>query len=318
MDIVDNILIENENCNQTNMLIKQFKQFNVEIYGTLEQPLFKAKDIGDMLGISKITKTIENLDTDCKVLKVSPSGGGLQEQWFLTEDGLYEVLFISKKPLAKEFKKWARKLIQKIRLNSNNLLQQKLTESDNKLVKSEKELEFYKEPSYQELPLDESVYCLSTDIENVSKVGKTTTNTKTRKDQLQTACVKDVNILHQVKTSNCTLLEHLIHYSLDKYRLGKREHFNCRLEHIKFVMDKCAKIVNTIGSIRQNITETEFIEKLGTSISTDVIKEKIIHKKIYKNIYTKTDLNQLQNDMDFDLDEFLIDKPNNILIQELN
>jgi prophage antirepressor-like protein len=43
--------------------------------------------------------------------------GGLQDQWFLTEDGIYELLFISRKPIAKEFKKWVRKLIKQIRLN---------------------------------------------------------------------------------------------------------------------------------------------------------------------------------------------------------
>ena len=308
MDIIANIPIENVNQNQTQILVEQFKHFNIEIFGTYEKPLFKAKDIGELLGFKNVREIIKNYNNKQKLgVSLTDTIGRSQETNMLTEKGLYKILMRSRKPIAEEFQDWVCELIEKIRLNSNNLLQTKI-----------KELEYYKEPSYQELPLDESVYCLSTDIENVSKVGKTTTNTKTRKDQLQTACVKDVNILHQVKTSNCTLLEHLIHYSLDKYRLGKREHFNCRLEHIKFVMDKCAKIVNTIGSIRQNITETEFIEKLGTSISTDVIKEKIIHKKIYKNIYTKTDLNQLQNDIDFDLDEFLIDKPNNILIQELN
>ena len=99
----ENIKQENDNIvSNEHILIKQFNKFNIEIYGTSQEPLFKAKDIGELLGIVKITKTIEKLDDGCRVLKVSPSRGGLQEQWFLTEEGLYEVLFISRKPIAKQ------------------------------------------------------------------------------------------------------------------------------------------------------------------------------------------------------------------------
>ena len=34
-----------------NLLVKQFEDFNIEIYGTFENPLFKAKDIADILEI---------------------------------------------------------------------------------------------------------------------------------------------------------------------------------------------------------------------------------------------------------------------------
>jgi prophage antirepressor-like protein len=54
---------------------------------------------------------MENLDNDCKIMKAAPTRGGLQEQWFLTEDGVYELLFISRKKIAKEFKKWVRNII---------------------------------------------------------------------------------------------------------------------------------------------------------------------------------------------------------------
>jgi prophage antirepressor-like protein len=49
--------------------IKQFNDLNIKIYGTYENPFFKAKDIGELLGIKKI----EGLDNECKVLKVSTS-----------------------------------------------------------------------------------------------------------------------------------------------------------------------------------------------------------------------------------------------------
>ena len=72
--------IQSDNTNSDNLLIKQFNGLNIQVYGTYEEPLFKAKDIGELLGIEKIRKTIENLDASCKVLKDAPTGGGLQEQ----------------------------------------------------------------------------------------------------------------------------------------------------------------------------------------------------------------------------------------------
>ena len=37
--------------------------------------------------------------------------------WFLTEDGLYEVLMLSRKPIAKEFKKQVKEILKSIRKN---------------------------------------------------------------------------------------------------------------------------------------------------------------------------------------------------------
>ncbi|WP_312753364.1 BRO family protein [Rummeliibacillus suwonensis] len=52
-----------------------------------------------------------------------PSGFYKTEAWFLTEDGLYEVLMQSRKPIAKSFKKqvkWCEECGEKlIKINSN-------------------------------------------------------------------------------------------------------------------------------------------------------------------------------------------------------
>jgi len=58
--------------NETNLLVKQFNDLNINIYGTYEEPLFKAKDIGDLLGIKNIKDTINGMDDQCKILKKAP------------------------------------------------------------------------------------------------------------------------------------------------------------------------------------------------------------------------------------------------------
>jgi prophage antirepressor-like protein len=293
------------------LLITQFQHFNIEIIGTYDEPLFKAKDIGDLLGIKKIRKTIENLDDQCKVMWGAPTGGGLQDQWCLTEYGLYEILFISKKPIAKEFKKWVRNIIKDIRLNSNK----QLYENNQHL---QKQLEYYKEKTFEQTLLDQTIYVMTTDKDNVFKIGKTNQNTKSRKSQLQTACVEDISVLYECKTSSSKLLEELVHYSLHKYRSNSgREHFFCNLDFIKMTINVCGKFINTIGSIYQSISKEELIKHLEINIPTEII----IHKKIIKHkkyINIKTDNNEVyfsENNDDF-LDELLEnDKP---LIQEIS
>lgn len=302
-------IISIENCNQRHLLVEQFKHFNIEIYGTYDKPLFKANDIGDMLGLKNVKEIIKKYNNKQKLgVCLTDPHGRLQETNMLTEQGLYKILMRSRKKIAEEFQDWVCELIEQIRLNSNKLLNDKI-----------KELEFYKEPSYKELPLHDTVYCFSTDIENVFKIGKTTNKSSTRKANSQTPCVKDINILYDVKTADCDVLERLVHYSLAHYRLGKREHFsNCSLEHIKFVFDKCNKFVNTIGSIRQSITEKEFTEKLGSVIVSDIIveKEKIIKKIVYKTKFINNSIKQhLSYIPDFDIDELLEPAPDIPLIQ---
>lgn len=97
---------------QREVLGKQFK-----IYGTADEPLFLAKDVAEMIEHSKPRDMVQNVDLEEKVkmpFKMAASRS-TQEQWFLTEDGLYEVLFQSRKPIAKQFKKQVKQILKTIR-----------------------------------------------------------------------------------------------------------------------------------------------------------------------------------------------------------
>ena len=47
-----------ESIKDNGLLVKQFNGQNIEVYGTFDEPLFKAKDIGDLLDIRDIKSTI--------------------------------------------------------------------------------------------------------------------------------------------------------------------------------------------------------------------------------------------------------------------
>ena len=76
------------------------KTFNV--YGTVEEPLFKAKDVADWIEHSNITVMVQSVDEDERVTsRTKDSLDRENSATFLTENGVYEVLMLSRKPVAK-------------------------------------------------------------------------------------------------------------------------------------------------------------------------------------------------------------------------
>lgn len=99
---------------QTELCGRQFT-----VYGTAENPLFLAKEVAECIEHSNITVMLQTIDEEEKV-KITPkqSLGDLvnyKEYNFLTEDGLYEVLMQSRKPIAKQFKKGVKQILHEVR-----------------------------------------------------------------------------------------------------------------------------------------------------------------------------------------------------------
>ena len=86
------------------------------IKGTIDEPLFRASDVGVVLEMSNIRATIVDFDESEKVVNNVDTLGGAQEVTFLTEKGLYKVLFRSRKPIAQKFQNWVCEVIKEIRL----------------------------------------------------------------------------------------------------------------------------------------------------------------------------------------------------------
>ena len=86
------------------------------VYGNAEDPLFLAKDVAEWIEHSDTSTMLRNIDDEEKVSITNPNNvcGG-QSAWFLTESGLYEVLMLSRKPIAKQFKKEVKKILHELR-----------------------------------------------------------------------------------------------------------------------------------------------------------------------------------------------------------
>ena len=95
---------------QQDVLGKDFK-----IYGDYENPLFLAKDVAEWIEHSDVSMMLKGIDSDEKLIQALFVSGQKREMWFLTENGLYEVLMMSRKPIAKEFKKQVKIILRDIR-----------------------------------------------------------------------------------------------------------------------------------------------------------------------------------------------------------
>lgn len=92
------------------VLGKEFK-----MYGTKENPLFLAKSVAEWIGERDGYTVSRKVDEDEKVIHTLCVSGQSREMTFLTEDGFYEVLMLSRKPIAKAFKKEVKQILKQIR-----------------------------------------------------------------------------------------------------------------------------------------------------------------------------------------------------------
>ena len=71
-----------------------------------DEPVFVAKDVCKILGISKYRDALNRLDQDERCTVRVDTLGGAQEMGALTENGLYTLIIRSDKQEAKPFRKW--------------------------------------------------------------------------------------------------------------------------------------------------------------------------------------------------------------------
>lgn len=69
-------------------------------------PYFVVKDVCDILQLSDTHMAIKSLEDDEKLTQVLFGSGQGRKMWLVNESGLYHLIFQSRKPEAKTFRKW--------------------------------------------------------------------------------------------------------------------------------------------------------------------------------------------------------------------
>lgn len=103
--------------NEQEILGKKFA-----MYGTIENPLFLARDVAEWIGHKDVSTMARTVDNDEKLNQTLFVSGQNREVTLFTEDGLYEVLMQSRKPIAKSFKKEIKKVLKQMRLTGGSVL----------------------------------------------------------------------------------------------------------------------------------------------------------------------------------------------------
>ena len=115
------------------------------IYGTFENPLFLAKDVAEWIDYSykdkrktarDVSKMLKTVDEDEKLVGTLFLSGQNRDVWFLTEQGMYEVLLQSRKPIAKEAKKVVKQHMKELRMNGVTLRQNLSIEQQSEVLLS--------------------------------------------------------------------------------------------------------------------------------------------------------------------------------------
>src|SRR5699024_8610106 len=182
---------------QMNQLTKMFDGKNLTIIENDGEPIFKLNDICEILGLApRVVK--QRLEDDvCSTYPIQDSLGRTQQATFVNEDGLYDVILDSRKPKAKEFRKWiTSEVIPSIRkygaymtpetiddalLNQDTLIKlatnlkdeqekRKLLESENKELKPK--------ATYHDLVLQSNTLLTATQIAKDLGIGAPTLNKK--------------------------------------------------------------------------------------------------------------------------------------------
>lgn len=101
------------------------------------EPWFIAKDVCCALGLQDVSMTVKRLDDDEKLIQTLFVSGQGRETWTVNESGLYGLIFQSRKPEARAFRKWVTNVvlpsIRRTGSYSSNSIQTPVEEPSKKL-----------------------------------------------------------------------------------------------------------------------------------------------------------------------------------------
>ena len=92
-----------------------FNDQKITVYGTNENPLFMANEIGTLLGLVNIRENLRHIPPDWKDVSKVDTLGGQQNVTFINEQALYKLVFRSNKPFADQFTNKVCEILKELR-----------------------------------------------------------------------------------------------------------------------------------------------------------------------------------------------------------
>jgi prophage antirepressor-like protein len=304
--MTEDIKITDNNC-----IVKAFENNPIAI---LQENLdnkkiyyFKGSDIGKALHLTNIRQSIQSYDDDEKVVrKAYDPQGTLQDTVFLTSQGVYRLLYNSKKEAAKKFRKWAGNILDDIIFNESNELKRQLQEKDQLLIEKEQQIEQLenKPETYGFERISGYVYF----VEDTTKPGHiklgyaTTPNDRVSSLNVGSSTYS-LKILATFETFDKEFAEKIIHYSLNPFRIkNRKEWFYFKNDNEKFyalnTIKNCIEYIKhfdiTDIKVEENLNLEEFLIELNKENVEKAEKIKEIQKEKQK-VTNKTNAEKGKN-----------------------
>jgi prophage antirepressor-like protein len=251
-------------------IVKAFNSNNLHteivIKGTINEPLFRASDIGQVLDMTNIRTNIQSFDNTEKVIYNIETAGGTQQVTFLTEKGLYKILFRSRKNIAQEFQNWVCEVIKEIRLTGVYDLQKQLEKQQQieDTTKQEYELQIIKEKALEKQKVlltkfensGNLIYIIKVKSyangEYVVKIGYSDIGVKARYDECKTKQFEECLLLDCFPVQKSRSFEQFIH-----------NHSNISCNNIKLETHISEKELFLIG---KNLTYSILLDIINKNI----------------------------------------------------
>lgn len=154
-------------------LAQTFQGKNIRIVGTEENPLFVLKDVCNVLDIGHVGTVKERLDDDVVSNHIIHDRfGRKQKMVVVNEEGLNEIIFDSRKPEAKAFRKWVtRDVLPSIRKTGSYQIQPKnplelIQMTATEMLKTNQRIDHIEHQVNEQMTIDYAQQCA---IENAKK-----------------------------------------------------------------------------------------------------------------------------------------------------
>ncbi len=243
------------------------KSFSVNIQGTLECPLFKAKDIGNGLDmdVQEIT-----MDFDEDEIHISTSAGE-DAPIFLTELGISRFLGMSHNPLTRPFQKWLLSTINGLRSTARVASEQALAESEQARLQAEQaRLQAEKKAVALKAQLankyvpGQQLYVLMNPADSdrqLYKLGRTKDLSK-RMVSYGTSMPDKCTVLHSVECLDSSVCEKIVGRALEPYRY-RSEWYQCDLSIITHAMNAAVMAHDGIVCAMPHLAKYNVVSKLN-------------------------------------------------------
>lgn len=111
---------------------------NIRIYGSVEDPLFVAKDVQKLLQLTTLSYSGDRFEDELEKRKIKiQTNGGAQETVVFTEQGLYKAIFASIVPVAKQFQRFITVVMRQLRTRGSVSIDQAIDGYKKEIVKEQ-------------------------------------------------------------------------------------------------------------------------------------------------------------------------------------